>query len=420
MILSSRNKIFWLSLLGAFFATAFAGAQVVNLDASKLLARMDISLSPRSGSFVEGSVFQVPILVNTRGKSINAVEVRINYDKDKLSIVSPSSGGISIIGVWVEPPGYDNTRGIASYVGVIPDGITTEAGLIGIVTFKAKTTGRAVVSVSSNSKILLNDGLGTEAILNLGRAEYSLLTKAPEGVKIFSETHPSQTDWYNNDYAVVSWEKAPGIKGFSFVLDNKPNTIPDNTVDTEDTSEVFDKLDDGLWYFHIKANKKDVWGTTGHFLLKIDVAPPAEFTPEINYLMASAASTERALASFFTTDNLSGVDHYEVGVIDKSQSPTESPTFVQAESPFQVPLVSGDKLQVIVRAIDKAGNIRDESVDVRVPFVVNKFVKDYSAYILISMILAGLAILLTYYLFGRRIIRYLYHRTFKTVKNRDR
>lgn len=381
-------------------------AQTVSVDASKLVSRVEVQLSPRTGSFVEGSTFQVPILVNTRGASINGIEIRLNYDKNKLSIMSPSSG-TSIVGVWAEPPKYDNTKGTASYVGVVPSGIVTGSGLIGMVTFKAIGTGHAVISINSNSRVLLNDGLGTEAGLEVGRAEYTILPKSPEGVKIFSETHPVQSDWSNNNNPSFSWERDPGVDGFSYELDNKPSTIPDNTVESNDTSKSFDNLTDGLWYFHIKAKKGVAWGTTGHYLIRIDTAPPAEFTPEASYLLAAAMLVERTLVSFFTTDNLSGIDHYEVGVIDKNQPVTVSPVFVESDSPFQVPIVAGSDLQVIVRAIDKAGNVRDASVDIQPPFVITKFIKDYIVYILSGIILAGLVSLIIHYLVGHHVIRYM-------------
>jgi len=383
-------------------------AQVVNVDASKLLAHSEVSFSPRSGSFEEGSIFQVPILVNTKNRSINGIEVRINFDKDKLLVVNPTSG-TSIIGVWVEPPKYDNTQGTASYVGVIPNGITTGAGLIGTITFKAKAPGKAVITVAPRSKVLLNDGLGTATILDFGRAEYTIFPKAPEGVQIYSETHPIQSSWYNNNTAVVSWLKDPGVSGFSFILDSKPNTIPDNTIDSEDVTQSFEALADGLWYFHVKAIKNGVWGTPGHFLMRIDTTPPARFTPQVDYLVAAVLATERTLVSFFTTDNLSGIDHYEVGVIDKSQPLTESPIFVQAESPFQVPLPSNGKLQVIVRAVDRAGNVRDASIDVRTPFVITKFFQDYPVYILLGIIFLGLILSISHFLVGHHIIRYVRH-----------
>ncbi len=390
-------------ILNLFGSIAYA--QTVYLDASKLIPRVELSFSPRISSFVENSTFDISILMDTKGVSINSLEVRINFDKNKLEIVKPSSG-LSLIGLWIEPPGYDNTRGTASYVGVILNGVTTSSGLVGTITFRAKKIGKAIVSFSSNSKVLLNNGQGTEAQMDLGRAEYTILTKAPEGVNIFSDTHPFQSEWYNNNSPVVSWDRDFGVSGFSYILDNKPSTIPENTIMTDETSKSFENLTDGLFYFHIKANKNGAWGTTGHFLIRIDTAPPADFKPEVNYLVAAVNLAERALVSFFTTDNLSGIDHYEVGVIDRSQPATVSPIFVQSESPFQVPITS-DNLSVVVRAIDKAGNVRDVSVTIESQSFIGKFLTDNLVYILLFIIFAGFVGLLLHYLVGHHIIRYI-------------
>ncbi|MBX4200201.1 cohesin domain-containing protein [Candidatus Parcubacteria bacterium] len=392
-------------------------AQTIRLDASMLQSTLEIYFSPKSGSFVEGSTFDMPILVNTKGISINGVEVRVTFDKNRLEIVKPSSGN-SIIGVWIEPPGFDNTKGTASYVGVIPNGIVTNSGLVGTITFRVKSTGSALVSLTSNSKILLNDGLGTEARVELGRAQYSLIPKAPEGVRIYSDTHPFQDEWYKNNNPVISWDKDPGVEGFSAVFDNTPNTEPENKINTTDTSQSFENLADGLWYFHIKAIKAHVWSTTGHFLVRIDTSPPADFKPTVNFLLAAAALSERALVSFFTTDNLSGVDHYEIGTIDKSQPTTVSPVFVNADPPFQVPLTNSSKLHAIVRAVDKAGNIRDAGVDIEIPSLYSSFFKDNLVYILLIIILAGILGWIIHLLFGHHIVRHM-RRALQIVKKEE-
>lgn len=402
-----RTFVVWMIVLSVCIGTPlFLSAQTIQVNAQKLVPQVEVYLSPRSGSFVEGSTFEVPIVIDTKGSNINSVEIRITFSSDVLSIVKPLNGN-SIIGVWVEPPKYDNTRGTASYVGVIPNGITTQSGFIGTVTFKAIKTGRAVVQVSSQTNILLNDGLGTATNVGLGRAEYSIIPKAPEGVVVFSETHPSQSEWYNNNNATIAWEREPNVTGFSFIVDNKPNTIPDDTVDTEDTVTSLSNLSDGLWYFHIKAMKRGVWGTAGHFLVRVDTTPPAAFKPEASYLLESLTSIDRALVSFFTTDNVSGINRYEIGIIDKNQPVTESPVFVQADSPFQVPITKGSNVEVIVRAIDKAGNVRDQAISVKTPFIITQFLKDNIVYVLLFIILLGLTILITHYLVGHHIIRYL-------------
>jgi len=389
---------------GAFFAESAGISPTIN--ASELVSHVEVFPLFRSGSFVEGSTFDVPIVINTKGASINGVEVHVSFDKDKLSIISQSNG-TSIIGIWVEPPRYSNSKGTASYVGVIPNGITTDSGIIGNITFKALATGQANVMIDSSSRILLNDGLGTNTILETGRALYSILSKAPEGVRIYSETHPFQGRWYNNNNPIVLWDRDSGVDAFSYVLDNKPGTILENKVTSIETSASFTDLRDGLWYFHIKSSDAGIWGTPNQFLMRIDTNPPADFKPEVNYLVTTVAPAQKILISFFTTDDLSGIDHYEVGVINKTQASTESPVFVRSESPFQISLVENEKLQVIVRVVDKAGNMRDVRVSINPPMFNGKILEGYLLYLLwfLIFVIVILTTLLIHYLFGHHLLK---------------
>lgn len=411
MIINSKIKIFCLLFFVSFIFSLTINAQTSDIEDAKYV---EVFLLPRTGSFSEGSTFEVPILINTNAASVNGINIKINFDKDYLLIVEPS-GGKSIVGFWAESPSYDNTLGTVNYIGTIPGGIVTESGLIATITFKALSYGQAQISISPASKISLNDGLQTNAVLDLGRAEYNILKKLSEGVSVFSETHSSQVKWYNNNSPVVSWQRDAGVDGFSFELDNKPFTVPDNIINSNETTKSFENLTDGLWYFHIKANKNGAWGTTGHFLLKIDTVPPAEFTPKVNNFLASAILSGRTLVSFFTTDNLSGVDHYEVGTIDENQPISQAPVFFEAGSPFQVPILENSILKVIVRAFDKAGNTREGYLEVGPPFMIWKFVKNNLLLLVVLFVI--LIILLAYYLMKYKINRLKNPSTFSTLES---
>jgi hypothetical protein len=228
--------------------------------------------------------------------------------------------------------------------------------------------------------------------------------KLPDGVRVFSDTHPFQESWYNNNSPTVAWEIDPGVTAFSYVLDNNPNTIPDNTLLPLTTTKSFENLKDGLWYFHIKAFKEGGWSNTAHFILRIDTTPPAEFTPSVGYL--TSTETPRSLVSFLTTDTLSGVEHYEIGVIDKADSSTSSPIFVQTESPYQLPSDQIKNAQVIVRAFDHAGNTREGFVDISVPNLIWKFVSDNKIPLLIGVLVLFMLLILSHYLFGHHVIRH--------------
>ena len=411
---STLNLILLFVLLPS--SLVWAEQNTVNINASSLVSKIAIFPSPAAGTFLEGSVFEIPIYANTNGVNINTIDLQINFDPAKLAIVRPS-GDKSIIGVWLEPPTYSNTKGTARLVGIIPNGIVTDSGLIAAITFKAIAIGQAKVTIAQATRVLANDGIGTELATEFKRGIYNITPQPPAGPRVFSETHSFENHWYNNPNPVLAWDKDSGITAFSYVLDNMPFTVPENVSSTADTVKAYENLKDGLWYFHIKALKQGVWGAATHFLVKIDTTPPAEFTPTVDFVTASVIN--RYLVSFFTTDNLSGIDHYEIGVIEKNKSTEESPVFIQTESPYQLPVLSSNDLRVIVRAFDKAGNARDANIDISMPFPLFKFLKDNLANILLSLISLILAYSLFHYLFGHRIISRT-RKAFRIVKEEEK
>jgi|CXWL01.1.fsa_nt_gi hypothetical protein len=412
-----RNNFTWL-FVGVMFFVPMQGVAQTTYDANSLLSSVSLQFSPRQASFVEGSTFEVPLLIDTKGVSVNTLNITVRYDADMLSITNPA-GGTSIIGLWLEPPSYDNQRGTASYVGAVPNGIVTSSGIIGTITFKAKKTGTAVVRVQEDSEVLLNDGFGSQARVEYGSARYTIVQKAPEGVPIYSETHPSQEAWYNNNSPVFAWDPLAGVNGYSVVFDTFPATVPPTTVTTTAPSVSYENLDDGLWYLHVRAQQNGVWGNTGHYLVRIDTTPPAKFRPQSNYVLAATIVVERVLLSFFTTDNLSGVERYEVGVIDKSSPTTASPVFIQTESPYQLPSFGEAGAHVIVRAVDRAGNIRDAGIDVSAtPMFFASFLKEYSPYVLGGLVLLLILGFLVHYLYGHHLIAHA-RRAFQIMKKEE-
>ncbi len=218
------------------------------------------------------------------------------------------------------------------------------------------------MNVLPSSRVLANDGVGTDLQINYGRGNFALLLKPPAGPRVFSDTHPFENIWYNNPNPTFTWEKDPGVTSFSYVLDDKPFTVADNTEEGADAGKGFEDVADGVRYFHIKAKRNNTWGETTHFTVRIDSSPPAEFKPRAEVLQAAILS--RVFVYFETTDRLSGIDHYEIGIIDRKSAPEETPVFVEAKSPYQIPEKVSGNVRIIVRAFDVAGNVRDGVVDV--------------------------------------------------------
>ena len=73
----------------------------------------------------------------------------------------------------------------------------------------------------------------------------------------------------------------------------------------------------------------------------------------------------QTLIYFETSDDYSGIDHYEIGLIDLSV-PEPSRVFLTEEtSPYKVPFKKPGKYNVIIKAVDRAGNIREQEVRFR-------------------------------------------------------
>ena len=173
-------------------------------------AGASLYFSPASGTFFVGSTFDISIFINTGGEDVNAVQVDIKFDPQKLQVASPTAGK-SFIEVWVSQPTYSNTKGEMSFIGGIPSpGINTSAGLVSTVTFRVISPGVTPVLFLDSSKVLRNDSEGTNILTSMARGVYTLIIPPPEGPKVFSPTHPDTNKWYKNNNPTFSWKKKKG------------------------------------------------------------------------------------------------------------------------------------------------------------------------------------------------------------------
>ncbi len=323
-----------------------------------------LSISPASGAFTVGSTFEAPIYLDTEGESINAVAVFLKFPPDKLQLVSPSAGR-SIIGLWPTPPRFNNQRGTAELQGLVPNGLNTSNGLVTTLTFRVKAVGQAVIKFLDESKVLLNDGQGTEVLDNLSNGIYQLVLPPPAGPLVSSATHPDQTKWYASANAALVWAPVDEpAAGYSYVLDDEPTTVPDDITEGQRTNVVYKNLADGTHYFHLKSLRDGVWGGVTHFALLVDTAAPAEF--KIDIAPAARTTRRQPLIQWPTSDAASGPDHSELKLIPLTPSAVEAASgnasqllFIEASSPYLPPPLERGQYDVIVRVYDRAGNHRE-------------------------------------------------------------
>jgi hypothetical protein len=329
--------------------------------------------SPSTGKFFVGSTFDISIILDTNGKSVNALAVSLAFPPDMLQIISPSLGK-SVIGIWTDAPKFDNINGTISLQGGIPGGINVSNALISTLTFRVKSVGSAIVKFLDGSKVLLNDGLGTNDLFQTESATYQLKLPPPAGPAVTSETNPNQSEWYQNRTVSFSFSSgASGVEGYSFILSDDPTTIPDDINQGTKNLVTYNDVSDGIHFFHIKSLRDGIWGGITHYSVKIDSNPPADF--KINISPSSHTSDREPVIQFFTTDALSGVDHYEMKIIPLSTSKPAT-LFAEIVSPYISSALDKGDYDVIVRAYDKAHNYREVTQRLFTTNVIFNFIVD--------------------------------------------
>jgi hypothetical protein len=346
-----NNKVLRLFcvLFSVCFAMAPIGARAVTLY-----------LLPQSQTVYQGDSFLVELRLDTEGEEINAIEANLKFPSDLLEIADFSKGG-TIFNFWAQEPAQkDNT---ISFVGGRPAGFKGE-GLILKINFLAKKLGKVTINFEDESKVLLNDGKGTQAKLNFLEGNYEILEKPENLPKISSRTHPDQNKWFKGTTLHLHWDLIEGAE-YSFILSRDPLAEPDEMPDRPAPKEgliwmgdmEYPNLEDGIYYFHLRERRETdaelnaeptrKWGPKITFRAMIDSTPPEDFKPEIG--KDPAIFEGKYFLSFTTADKTSGIDFFEVKEGKRN--------FKRAESPY---LLENQELKSIikVKAVDKAGNER--------------------------------------------------------------
>lgn len=336
---SAKKFVFSLLAALALLAATIQPAQA---------ASASLYLSPGSGSKYVGEKFYVFVYVGADA-SVNTFDVYVTTSN--FTVTGFSVAG-SICKLYPSQPSY--TPNSAHFqCGLPTPGFSGSGGYIGSVVVKGNSQGTAKVSIDSGSKVLANDGFGTNILSSLGTATFTILPPPTAAPSVTSSTHPDSDKWYKNKDVSLSWSGAGSE--FSYSFDQSADTVPDQVSEGTEKDKTYEGVTDGIWYFHIRVKGSGGWSAATHFRVQIDTTPPEPFTPEAE---PKKDAQKRPFISFVTTDATSGVDHYEIKIDDG--------VWTTAQSPYQLPRISSGKHKIVVKAADKAGNERTSSVEVSI------------------------------------------------------
>ncbi|GEM_PF-6214890 len=276
-----------------------------------------------------------------------------------------------LIQVWPASPVFSNREGKVYFVGGVPSpGIVTSQGVVLTMTFRAVAPGNAQISFGERTHVFANDGLGTNILGQQIPAFLMFAVPPPQGPAVYSPTHPDQERWHRDPSPTFVWTGTRFADGYAYAVDRDPSGSPDAAIKTTIPTASFQNLENGIWYFHLRERAGGVWGGVSHYVIKIDHDPPASFT--INISPGARTGNRNPIFRFFTTDAISGLDHFEMKLIPLTGSTGEG-LFFEVASPYQALDLKPGRYQIILRAVDKAGNAQDEAATLTIVSAVGQF-----------------------------------------------
>ncbi len=336
-------------------------------------------LIPQSQNIYQGDSLIIDLCIDTESEEINTAEVNLNFSPDLFEIIEFNKGD-SVFTLWPEEPELKDN--IISFTGGVPGGFQGTGSLLKI-NLRAKETGQTTIFFKNDSRVLLNDGEGTLAELNLSEGNYEV-SKKPEGLIVISSRNcPDQNKWYNSKTLHIHWDLIEGAE-YSYLLSRDPLAEPDETVDKPegelmwmgDMEYDLKTEGDGVYYFALRSRlpNEDWSKEVSRFRAMIDSTPPQDFKPEIG--QESSVFEGKYFLSFATTDKTSGIDYYEVREGKGDWKIAESPYLLKDQSL---------KSKILVKAVDKAGNEKIAEISP---------LPKYFTYETILLILIGIAVAL--------------------------
>lgn len=323
-----------------------------------------LGFSPSSGTYKAGETFSVSVVVNTENKSINAVSANIIFPTSLLRVVSVSKSD-SVINYWVQEPSFSNTNGTINLEGVIVNpGFTGSSGKVLRITFEAKSSGVSDVKYEISS-VLANDGLGTNVLSVANKASFTIgatsaisttpgADSTPAPIFVSSSTHPDPNEWYAKKDLKLEWSIPPIVDAISYELDQTVSTNPGTNADKKVSFFERKDLQDGTWFFHLRARNSGGWGSVSHFRVQVDTD-----SPEYLNILSEGEKEGRAVFSISAKDETSGIKSYEIR-IDAGE-----PTYLPGSdiATFTAPILVTGKHTIFVKAYDFAGNHTANSID---------------------------------------------------------
>ncbi len=354
------------TFFAVLFATLFFGATSAHAAT--------LSITSETGSITAGTEFALNIKLDSEGASVNAVQATLKYPKDVLEVVRTDKTG-SAFTFWLEEPSISAENGTVRFTTGATSGLSGKSLQVLRVVFRMKGNGVADISLT-DSAVTAADGAGTNVLSHSNGLKITAavpsgtseeiplaipiipkpvqITRAPVQASVAARApqvtvpfYPEQAAWHNlSSPFLAQWELPADVSGVAAVINHDPLFAPTTSEGLFD-DKMFPALENGIQYLHVRFKNNIGWGTTAHYRLAIDAAPPVGF--EVVVVEGNPSAVANPSLSYASADQLSGILDYTIRINNNEKIRT-------TDSSYKLDLLAPGKYTVRVAAEDKAGN----------------------------------------------------------------
>lgn len=350
------------------FLYLFLGAVSVK-EPQTVIYNSSLSLFPESDVFSLISSGRVTVKINTGGEAINVVQLNLKFNPSVAKIKEIEMENSICNGNLIIEKKINNDSGEANIsCGLPTPGFQGNNGTVAELIFAPQTEGEFALEFSSGTKVLANDGLGTDVLRfsengnfrvidfdkqrTTSSSEQELTSSLTGKPIIFSSSHPNQEKWSKGKEVVFYW---PVITANNYIysFDNDPSGKPNpaNAVKSNRISIAIQT--DGIYYFHLAARNEAGTGPQANYRIKIDNTAPDSPVVKIAKPLVQRGETIRF--EFASYDKGSGLQNNFYYSLDGG-------TFLPVGANLSTSFDSIGQHQITVRAFDNAGNFSDSQV----------------------------------------------------------
>ncbi|KAA0206823.1 hypothetical protein EDM68_00645 [Candidatus Uhrbacteria bacterium] len=307
-----------------------------------------------------GTTFRVNLVISG-AKDVDTVRFVGTFPADLLELQGMANGSA----LPNRSPGSGSGNGSFN-LGAFSLGAAVNGGAtVGTLTFRAKKTGEAVISLVSGTTIL---SAGESQLTGQGGLRIAITEAPPPSeapaipvpetkITLASPSHPNENAWYANRTVAVTWDVTGRRPQAVYIGFDQAPEGPAEERRAERGEIAHTVPHDGVWYAHLVVRFSATEIERRDFRFQVDTTPPRAFAVVADHTDV-VPTTPNALR-FAALDDASGVRAYDVWINDVHVTST-------AENAFALIRLPAGEYAARVRATDAAGNSAEATTSFRI------------------------------------------------------